>query len=87
MITIITIITMTTTITTTTTISILETWQLIKPVQTPFPMAGRRNVAYDLWPQLCRTKISKVSFNSICCGILSMEFLYLLLFHKNAFLF
>jgi len=60
---------MTTTITITTTISILETWQLIKPVQTPFPMAGRRNVAYDLWPQPCRTKITKVFFNSRRSGI------------------
>ena len=60
---------MTTTTMITTTISILETWQLIKLVQTPFPMAGRRNVAYDQWPQLCRTKMSKVSFNSIRCGI------------------
>ena len=51
---------MTTTTTITTIILILETWQLIKPVQTPFPMAGRRNVAYDLWPQFCRTKISEV---------------------------
>ena len=60
---------MTTTITITTTISILETWQLIKPVQTPFPMAGRRNVAHDQWQQRCRTKISKVSFNNLRCGI------------------